>query len=95
MEDVYEFWLPEYIYEREGKVLSEPYQQVTESLKNKLYVSCIANQLYLFYIAVFSDIQVKFAEQQILHQRVTKSYSPPDDTCWNKQWYLVGIIYEQ
>lgn len=32
LENVYEFWLAEYIYEREGIGLNEPYHQITELL---------------------------------------------------------------
>lgn len=42
LESVYEFWLPEYIYEREGIRLNEPYHQVTESLQQEYYVSLYA-----------------------------------------------------
>ena len=39
LENVYEFWLAEFIYEREGIGLNEPYHQITESLQQEYYVS--------------------------------------------------------
>ena len=36
--DVYEFWLPVYLYEREGKGLNEPFHQITDLLQQENYV---------------------------------------------------------
>ena len=41
MKDVYEFELPEYMYTREGRALSEPYDEITELLKQEVYVSTL------------------------------------------------------
>lgn len=38
LEDVYEFRLPVYLYEREGKGLNEPFHQITDSLQQENYV---------------------------------------------------------
>ena len=39
LENVYEFWLPQHMYEREGIGLNEPYHQITELLQQEYYVS--------------------------------------------------------
>ena len=39
LDDVYEFVLPEYVYQRKGLSIAQPYHQLTQSLKQELIVS--------------------------------------------------------
>ena len=38
-----------------------------------------------------SFVQVGFVEQQEIRRRVKKSYTPPTDPNWGKQWALVRL----